>query len=146
VEHLSTTIGLVSTFRHHRISNQSGDDVLQLYTTLLHAWCSLVRFHELYSKHPEMDSEGVCSLLPTSIYTQAQSAEHATSSEVMNIETDHAPPHVMPTSSNPPLATTHDSQSRKRRKPGARRKGNLSCPVSTCVKLNFSRVGLLDHM
>ncbi|KAH9048628.1 hypothetical protein EDB83DRAFT_2170073, partial [Lactarius deliciosus] len=37
-EHLSTTIGLVSTFRQHRISKQSGDDVLQVYTTLLHAW------------------------------------------------------------------------------------------------------------
>ncbi|KAI9437080.1 hypothetical protein BJY52DRAFT_1107277, partial [Lactarius psammicola] len=38
VEHLSTTIGLASTFRQHRISKQSGDDVLQVYTTLLHAW------------------------------------------------------------------------------------------------------------
>ena len=51
IEHLSTTIGLVSTFHQHRISKQSGDDVLQVYTTLLHAWFSLARFHELYSKH-----------------------------------------------------------------------------------------------
>ncbi|KAI9446277.1 hypothetical protein H4582DRAFT_1793160, partial [Lactarius indigo] len=41
IEHLSTTIRLASAFHQHHISKQSGDDVLQVYTTLLHAWCSL---------------------------------------------------------------------------------------------------------
>jgi len=68
VEHLSTTIGLVSTFRQHRISTQSGDDVLQIYTTLLHAWCSLARFHELYSKHG-VNFEGMSSLYLSQHYS-----------------------------------------------------------------------------
>ena len=159
VEHLSTTIGLVSTFRLHRISKQSGDDVLQLYTTLLHAWCSLVRFHELYSKHPDMDSEGAYSLYPSQYsYSSLTDCDGDRSTlrpsaadlnsfvEAMDLQADHAPPQVMPLSSGPSLSAIHISQSRKRRKTGPRRKGNLNCPVSPCLKQNFGRIGLLDHM
>ena len=159
VEHLSTTIGLVSTFRQHRISTQSGDDVLQLYTTLLHAWFSLVGFHELYSKHPDMGSGGACrpysgqyfysSLIECDGHhcgSRSSAADVISFEEAMDVQADHAPPHVMPISSGPSLSTVHSSQSRRRRKAGLRRKGNLSCPVPSCMKENFARLGLLDHM
>ncbi|KAI9446920.1 hypothetical protein BJY52DRAFT_1193828 [Lactarius psammicola] len=141
-EHLSTTIGLVSTFRQDRISKRSGDDVLQVYTTLLHAWCSLVRFHELYSKHHDMDLEGCDEDLSTlgPLAVDANSFD-----EAINVQTDHAPPHVTPIRSGP-SPTKHGSQSRRRRKAGSRRKGGLSCPISSCSRQNFARVGLLDHI
>lgn len=153
VEHLSTTIGLVSTFRHHRISKQSGDDVLQLYTTLLHAWRSLFRFHELYSNHPDMGSEGACSSYPDQYFysslTDYEGGHSALRSSVADanpldelINVQDAPPHVSLGSSLP----THGPQSRRRRKVGPRRNGNLNCPISSCSKQNFARVGLLDHM
>ncbi|KAF7984188.1 hypothetical protein HWV62_15956 [Athelia sp. TMB] len=42
VDNLAETQGLVSEFRLQRIATGSGDDVLQLYNTLWHAWCSLM--------------------------------------------------------------------------------------------------------
>lgn len=66
--------------------------------------------------------------------------------EAMDGQADHAAPHVMPINPGPSLPYIHGSQSRRRRKAGPRRNGNLSCPVSSCMKQNFARVGLLDHM
>ncbi|KAH9009263.1 hypothetical protein EDB84DRAFT_1659384 [Lactarius hengduanensis] len=146
VKHLPDTIRLVSTFRQHRIFKQSGDDVLQLYTTLLHAWCSLARFHELYSKDPHVGSEG-CG---ENSGTWGSSAVDASSSDAMAIRIDHAPPHMalsMPVNSDPPSRAAHGSQSRRRRKVGQpRRNGDLSCPVAPCKKQKFKREGLLSHI
>jgi hypothetical protein len=155
---------LVSTLRQHRISTQSGDDVLQVHTMLLHAWCSLVRFHELYSEHPDVDFEGSCSLYPDqhfysyptdcggSLSTPRPSADANPFDDAMSIQNDHAPPHATPSPSqiSPGLSlgatAMPASQSSRRRRVGRRRNGTLSCPVSSCLKQNLSRIGLLDHV
>lgn len=41
IPNLTKTQGLVSEFRLHRIATGSGEDVLEFYNTLWHAWCSL---------------------------------------------------------------------------------------------------------
>ncbi|KAF7964645.1 hypothetical protein HWV62_4521, partial [Athelia sp. TMB] len=46
VDNLAKTQALASEFRLHRIATGNGDDVLQLYNTLWHAWCSLVEKEE----------------------------------------------------------------------------------------------------
>ena len=116
----------MSTFRHHCISKQSGDDVLQLYTTLLHAWCSLFSFHELYSKYPDISFEGVCSYPDQYFYSGLTDYEGGHSmlgslaadaslplDDLIGVQTNHAPPHAS-------LGAMHGSQSRRRRKAGPR--------------------------
>jgi hypothetical protein len=133
--------------------------VLQLYTTLLHAWCSLVRFHELYSKYADMDSEGARNSYPNQYInssltdcdgdrsTLIPSAAGANSVDgAMDGQADHAAPHVMPINPGLSCPAIHGSQSRRRRRAGPRRNGSFSCPVSSCMKQKFARVGLLDHM
>lgn len=50
-ENLAETRDLVAEFRLHRIATKTGDDVLQLYNTLWHCWCSLSEQEEkVYSR------------------------------------------------------------------------------------------------
>jgi hypothetical protein len=121
VEHLSTTFELLSTFCHHHISKQSRDDVLQLYTTLLHVWCSLFSFHELYSKHPDISFEGACSSYPDQCFylslTDCEGGHYTLRSsaamdvnlfdEAIDVQANHVPPHV---SLGLSLSTMHGSQ------------------------------------
>ena len=79
---------------------------------------------ELYSKHPDINSEGACRLYPGQyFYTHLKdcnedhsllkpsAVEASLFEEVMDVQANHAPPHVMP-----------DSQSHRHRKAGPRQK------------------------
>ena len=126
IENLAETQRICSELREHRLATKSGDDVLQFFTTLWHAWKWLVQQPDVHDA-PDLSPAG---------FTIGYHED-----SIDDIHADHALEAV---------ALLH-----KREKQRARKKARLlvgrqhrpgcdfGCPI--CPRM-FHRAGLLDHL
>lgn len=149
---LARTRDLVAEFRQHRLATRSGDDVLQFYNLLWHAWCSLSeqaakvhrRAYACYRDQtdpgdPAQDTGRVgrpAFFVP--IVTSSQPSDGQSIDDLLGV----------------PAESTRKSRQREKRRDKNRleilglrlpapRDANCSCPL--CSR-SFGRSGLIDHL